>query len=341
MMKIPVEKIIEKIKEKTNLSESEIQEKINQKEQELSGLISKDGAAHIVANEYGIRLFEEKESGLFKLKDIATGLKTAAFVARVVNVEQPRTFKTEKREGKVCSFSVADGSGKIRVVFWDTNHIDLIEQGKLSEGDIVKITNCYVKEGYYGIECHTRSNSEIDVNPDIPEAKDIPPIDKLVEFTQRVKIKNIENEGVYEIHGAIVDIKEKDPFFEVCPECRKSMRDGTCPNHGEIKPKTSIFISTVFDDSTGNIRVVFFGNQAEKILGISAEEAKKIADEKGEPEFPIKDKKMKVLGKELIVEGKVSQNDFSGELEMIGRKVTIPNPSEESEKILKELENEN
>ncbi len=338
MMKIPVDKIIEKIKNKTSMDEEKIKQKINKKENELSGLVSKDGAAHIVANEFGIRLFQQKESGLFKLKDITPGLKTASFVARVLNVQTPKKFKKGDKEGKVCSFTVGDKTGKIRVVMWDTNHIKLVEEGELSEGEIVKITNCYVKEGFSGIECHTRSSSEININPDIPEAKDIPPIDKLTDFTQRVKIKDIEDEGIYELHGAVVDVLERDPFFEVCPECRKSMKNGTCPNHGEIKPKHSMFISTVFDDSTGNMRIVFFGNQAEEVLGLSVEEAKKLADENNEQTYPIKNKKMKILGKELVVEGKVSRNDFSGDLEMIGRKIKNPNPVEEGKKIAEELE---
>lgn len=341
MMKIPVDEIIEKIKTKTSMDEEKIKQKIEEKEKELSGLVSKEGAAHIVANEFGIKLFKQKESGLFKLKDIAPGLKTASFVARALNIETPRTFKKEDREGKVCSFLVGDGTGKLRVVMWDTNHIKLIEEGELSEGDILKITNCYVKEGYYGLECHTRSSSEIIINPDIPEAKDIPPIDKLMEFSERVKIKDITEPGTYEIRGAVVDIADKEPFFEVCPECRKSMKEGTCPNHGEIKPKHSMFISTVFDDSTGNMRVVFFGNQAEKVLDMSVEEAKKLAEDNNDPIYPINNKKMDVLGKELIIEGRVSQNDFSGDLEMIGRKVIKPNPVEESERVKEEIENEN
>jgi hypothetical protein len=67
MIKITSEQIIEKISQKTQLSKEDIVSKIKAKMDQLSGLISKDGAAHIIANELGVKLFEE---GKLKIKDI-------------------------------------------------------------------------------------------------------------------------------------------------------------------------------------------------------------------------------------------------------------------------------
>ena len=50
MIKIPYEQIVERIKTNANISEDEIKERVNAKMKQLSGLISKEGAAHIVAN---------------------------------------------------------------------------------------------------------------------------------------------------------------------------------------------------------------------------------------------------------------------------------------------------
>ena len=58
MMNMPYEVILERIKEKSELSEAEIIQKIDKKLDQLSGLISKEGAAHILANELGIKIFE-------------------------------------------------------------------------------------------------------------------------------------------------------------------------------------------------------------------------------------------------------------------------------------------
>ncbi|MCD6547478.1 MAG: hypothetical protein J7K22_02910 [Nanoarchaeota archaeon] len=337
MLKISIDEIVKKIKEKTGLDESVIQKKIDEKVEELSGLVSRQGAAHIVANEFGVTLFKMPESGFLKIKNIVSGLKTASFVARVLRINPPREFKTKDgRQGKVCSILVGDGTGKLRVVFWDTNQIKLIEEGKISEGDIIRITNCYVKEGLTGIECHARSSSRIEINPKISEK--IPSIEELQELSQRVNISSISDEGTYEIRGAIVNILENNPFFDVCPECRKRLNGNVCEEHGEVKPKKSIFLSTIFDDGTDNMRVVFFGRQAEILLGMSSEKAFEIAQEHNNFFYPIESKKQDILGKELIVEGKVSKNDFSGELEMIARRVILPNPVIEAKAILKELD---
>ena len=50
MIQMPLQDIINKITEKAGITEEEVNEKIKQKLEQLSGLISKEGAAHIIAN---------------------------------------------------------------------------------------------------------------------------------------------------------------------------------------------------------------------------------------------------------------------------------------------------
>ena len=69
MFKLPLPDIIQKIKIGSGISDEDINQKIDVKMQQLSGLISKEGAAHIVANELGIKLFEQT-SGILKIKNI-------------------------------------------------------------------------------------------------------------------------------------------------------------------------------------------------------------------------------------------------------------------------------
>ena len=52
------DELINRIKEK-GFNEKEIERKINRKLEELSGLISREGAAHLIANELGIKIFED------------------------------------------------------------------------------------------------------------------------------------------------------------------------------------------------------------------------------------------------------------------------------------------
>lgn len=333
MLKIPLEEIIAKIKAKTQLSEEVINKKIDEKVAELSGLVSKEGAAHIVANEFGVQLFKLPENGTTQIKDILPGLKSVSFVARVVKIFPTKEFKTPKKEGKVASFIVGDGTGKIRVVFWDTNFIKMLEDGTIKEGDVIKITNCVVKSGLNGIELHATNRTRITVNP--PEGAKIPQIEK--EPEQTIERKNIAelSEGNFEIRGVIVHLFETaNLFYEVCSVCGKRMYEGKCQTHGAVSPKHSMVISTIVDDGTGNIRVVFFGNAAEQLLGMSAKQA--FEEIQKQSDF-LKNKKEEILGKEIICQGKVANNSFSKELEMICRRIAEPDPVKEAEKLLKAM----
>ena len=78
MMKIPYEEIILKINENTKMTTAEIEDRIDKKLRQLSGLISKEGAAHIVANELGVKIFEPL-SGKLQIKNILSGMRDVVY----------------------------------------------------------------------------------------------------------------------------------------------------------------------------------------------------------------------------------------------------------------------
>ena len=117
MIKIPYEQIIERIKNEAKISESEIDGKIKDKMKQLSGLISKEGAAHIVANELGIKLFDAF-TGKLQIKNIIAGLRNVETVGKVLQTYELREFTTNERQGKVASLVIGDETGTIRVVLW-------------------------------------------------------------------------------------------------------------------------------------------------------------------------------------------------------------------------------
>src|SRR3989338_3747469 len=117
MIKIPFQEIINKIKEASDLSEEEIHTRIDEKTRQLSGLISKDGAAHIIANELGIRVIDQV-SGKLQIKNILSGMRSVETAGKVLENYGVREFNSAGREGKVASFLLGDESGTIRVVSW-------------------------------------------------------------------------------------------------------------------------------------------------------------------------------------------------------------------------------
>ena len=132
------DQLLEKISKYSNLKKDEIERKIEAKKAKLSGLISKEGAAQIVAAELGINFDKER----LKISELVQGMKRANVIGKVIKLNPVRTFNKAGKEGKVASFLLADESSNIRTVFWDTNHISLIENGKIKENSIIDILFC-------------------------------------------------------------------------------------------------------------------------------------------------------------------------------------------------------
>ena len=63
MTAMSYEQIKAKIKDAINISDADIDLKVNDKLRQLSDLISKEGAAHIVANDLGVKIFQQVEAG--------------------------------------------------------------------------------------------------------------------------------------------------------------------------------------------------------------------------------------------------------------------------------------
>jgi len=141
------------------------------------------------------------------------------------------------------------------------------------------------------VEVHASSRSHLDINPDAPGVEKIPSLSELRGETNstssslsRSKIKDID-EGIKEIRGAIVNITDGTNFYDVCPNCGKKVYNGNCADHGDVEPKHSLILSTIMDDGSDNMRVVFFREQAEAVLGMSSEEAYEQGQKRGRSFF--------------------------------------------------------
>src|SRR3972149_7862585 len=122
------ERIIEKISRASGVSKEEIESKIEAKRSKLSGLISKEGAAQVIAAELGVSFEGEK----LKIDELLPGMRNVNLLGKVINIFPVRTFKTKKGdESKVVNFFVADESSNIKVVLWDTHHVEMVEKGEI------------------------------------------------------------------------------------------------------------------------------------------------------------------------------------------------------------------
>ena len=146
-------RLVERITQASNLTKEEIDRKVEAKRAKLSGLVSKEGAAQIVAAELGINFDKER----MKISELVQGMKKANIIGKVITISPVRSFNKNGRDGKVANLLVADSSGNAKAVFWDTNHISLIEQGKIKKDDVIEISNAQVRNG----ELHLSSFSDV------------------------------------------------------------------------------------------------------------------------------------------------------------------------------------
>jgi len=317
MLGLNYEQIISKIQTEKGLSQEEIENKIKEKLKQLSDLISKEGAAHIVANELGVKLFDVQQARRFKIKDLSPVLRSVELVAKVINKYEIREFKTEKREGKVATLFAGDDTGRIRIVIWDENIIDN-SFSKINEGDIVKVSNGYVRENNGYKELHLGSSSKIEINP--PGES----IDHIAERTEvnHKHIKDLNENEFVSIVGTVVQIFEPR-FYEACPECNKKVENGQCKEHGAVTPVTMPVVNIYFDDGTDSIRVVLFRDIALKFLQVSKEEVSKLKD-------PAEFQKVKdnLLGEQLKITGRVNKNEMFGRLEFSATTIEEAKPQE-------------
>jgi hypothetical protein len=333
MFKLPLQDIINKIKEKTNISEGEINTKINQKLEQLSGLISKEGAAHIVANELGVKIFEQIQ-GKLQIRNILAGMRSVETAGKVMKVFELREFKTEKRSGKVASLVMADETGSIRIVLWG----DQAEKiNRIKEGDILKIINGYVRENQGRKEVHLNDRASLAINPPGVEINNVVETEERAEAVRK-KISELQEEDEnIEILGTIVQAFEPR-FFEVDSESGKRIRaddEGKFYNDAgkEIKPDYSYVMSVVLDDGTETIRCAFFRNQAERLLNKTQQDILKYKDNIAEFEAA----KTDLLGQQVKLVGRANRNEMFGRMEFITQLVFLnPDPKEEIERLEKE-----
>lgn len=299
MIKAGYEQLVEKIAKGAAITKEDVERRIDAKRAKLSGLISKEGAAQIVAAELGVSFDKQK----VKISELLSGMRRISVTAKVIEVYPIRTFKRDGSENKVATILVADETSSVRTVLWDTNHIKLIESNDITKDSVVEIKDASVRAG----ELHLGTLSSIKpVNEDINNIV-------IKQNFEEGSIANIKQNENRILRAVIVQIFEPR-FFAVCPECSAKLQNDMdkfiCQKHNVVVPQYRAIVSLIIDDGTENIRAVCFDESAKKLFGADDSEKLKEAD------FFLK-KRQELLGQELWFSGRARQNKMFGNLEFI------------------------
>lgn len=327
MLKLSYSDIVEKIKKETGLAEEEIDLKVSQKLKKFSDLISKEGAAHIVANELNVKVIDLNKR-TFKINELVSGVRNAELLGKVVQKFDVREYTKNDRSGRVLSLILGDETGTMRVAVWDDHQIDFLEG--TNEGDILKIKNGYIKENNGFKELHLNNKSTIFINPEGHKVGEV-----LTRNNSRKKlIKDLGENDYASISGTVVQVFEPR-FYEACPECNKkvSLENGkhSCVEHGNVIEKIVPILNLFLDDGTDNIRVVAFREVVARILGIKDEELQALR-EKNFDDF-----KNDLLGKQLMITGRAVKNTMFDRLELMANSVEELNALDIANELIKEV----
>lgn len=334
-----LDEILGKIESQTKLGKEELREKIKRKQNDLSGLVSLEGAAYLVAKEVGVNLLNSERRKL-ELRNILAGMRSVSAAGRVFKISRIVDFKKRNgSDGRVVNLFIGDSTGFVRMPLWN-DHVVMVEDEIIKLGDIIQISGAFASENIYGdIELSIgKYGSVFNINDEAFGADiEFPTVDELSKAflgprTDRVPIKNI-SPGSFEIRATIIDVVRSRFLFNTCPHCggkAEEMENGSfeCKEHGEVKAEPAMVVSFIADDGTGALRVVAFRDTAEKLTTTTAGELSRLdADER------YRLLSGTVVGKEYIIYGRVKKNKQFDRLEMVASSVQNLNISEESEKL--------
>lgn len=284
------DKIMARLSQSSGVEPDEINRRVEAKRAKLSGLISKEGALQVIAAELGISFDNEK----LKIDELLTGMRKVNFTGKVITLYPIRTFTTKDgTQGKVVNMIVADDTSNIRLVLWDTNHIELIESGQVKEGVCVEVVSGNMRQG----EVHLGSFAEFKISQEeFPE----------VQTEKPMKEKEVSQFNIGEsVQTRAYVVQSFDPRFFIANTGtgKKATEEEIASG---VQTEKRAILNIVIDDGTENIRAVLFHEMVKK-LGLNEYEDENL----------IQQQKQNILGKEMIFSGDVRMNSYFNNPELI------------------------
>ena len=288
--------------------------------------------------------------GKTPIADLSVDMRDVDIEGKVVTAYDVKTFtrKDDGTEGRLRNVIIADKTSKIRVTFWGDD-VDKVES--IQEGDVIEILHGYVKEGFRGgLEYQVGRNGEIVLNPEGSDLKQLDLSDVSFETVptkaSRILIGEIDDtfEGKnVEICGIIVDMGQNRVFYDACPTCTKKLEPSdegyTCRSCGKVaESEPRMFYKITIDDGSGSIRATLFGTVGEKLLDMTAEQAKKLIAKSGKEDEPIRRSSDNIQGRYIAMHGRVRK--FQESLEISSNGFEFADPVEEIKRLKEVIQKE-
>ncbi len=189
------DEIKEKIAKHTGWTDEEIEKKINKKQEEYGGFLTRAGAAFSIAKDAGVEIFTQTmtSNNRTKISELLDGMRSVRLKARVVRVFSTRVFEKQAARGEVTNVEIMDESGNTRLVVWGNR--ELVD--KLRKGQVIEVINAYTRMNNNNVEVHAGNRTSIKIvedDPSIPRTEvkiiklaEVKPNDNGFDFYARVE----------------------------------------------------------------------------------------------------------------------------------------------------------
>lgn len=252
-MPLDFKKMIEFVLEKKpETTLEQLKELIEEKKRRIgAGYLTDQGALFLVAADLGIS-FENTPQSQVGIKDLYVGARDINLSVRILSIYPIRKYTRKDSEDQIenRTLTVFDRDGSIRVKLWN-KLAHGPDELRLKPGDLVRITNGYIKSGLDGkpvVNLGESSNIELESEnrESIPDLESIKlDVDKVTTEQEHIVI-----DGVIKSAPRIVEFS--DP-------------------RGEVKKSLQTILSN--GDSTRNLRVAIWNvseNNIPRILNVNS-----------------------------------------------------------------------
>ena len=257
---------------KARFSEMDVEVPLEEIEKKLDELINKfrvpvEEAKRSVVSQYA-RV--PKTADLLKVKDIQSDGQWISLKTKVVQL-----WPSES-ESIAQSGLIGDDTGTIRFVSWAKSELPPVEEDK-----------CYMLKNVVTDEWQGRYNVKL------TRSTEIVPIEEDIEVSSVVE----------EFLGAIVDIQSGSGLIKRCEFCKRALSKGSCGEHGKVEGMYDLRIKGVIDDGNVVQEILLNREIVESLIGITLEEAKKMAAEALDQSLVLDAFRERLIGRYFSIKG--------------------------------------
>ncbi|MCC7553660.1 MAG: replication protein A [Methanobacteriaceae archaeon] len=274
--------------------------------------------------------FETLEKMIYtqkKLTDLDEDDRNIRVVGRIIDIQEPREFqKQDGTPGLVRNIDIADDTGSIKVVMWNS-----AADYNLEIGEAIKLENPRVNFNEDRLELSINDSSNI-LSPSEEELNVLPSYDELQEIIYTVKdIESLEdNDSNIRISGTLTDSYGDKLLLSKCPHCNNTLEqeddEYICDFCGEEveKPRYVLMIPSRLEDDSGDISITFFASLVEELLEMKLNEIVNIIEDSGD--FSSLEGKIEDLnGLNIEVIADVNFDEYNEEIRLAPKKILSKN----------------